>query len=96
MWSRDRNSAGKKRGWAGGCGGGRRAGGVREPFVSRQSRASLVAGWLEEADELIIESLMPETGVIFSDGVEQDFLPFNSGAIVRIQVSPQRANLVTK
>jgi hypothetical protein len=45
---------------------------------------------------LFIESLMPETGVIFSDGVEQDFLPFNSGAIVRIQVSPQRANLVTK
>ncbi len=69
---------------------------VREPFVSRQSQASLVAGWLEERDELIIESLMPETGVIFSDGVEQDFLPFNSGAIVRIQVSQQRANLVTK
>lgn len=69
---------------------------VREPFVSRQSQASLVAGWLEERDELIIESLMPETGVIFSDGVEQDFLPFNSGAIVRVQVSPQRANLVTK
>lgn len=69
---------------------------VREPFVSRQSQASLVAGWLEESDELIIESQMPETGVIFSDGVEQDFLPFNSGAIVRIQVSPQRANLVIK
>lgn len=69
---------------------------VREPFVSRQSQASLVAGWLEESQELIIESLMPDTGVIFSDGVEQDFLPFNSGAIVRIQVSQQRANLVTK
>ena len=49
-----------------------------------------------EPDELMIESPMPAAGVVFSDGVEQDFLPFNSGAIVRIQVSQQRANLVTK
>jgi hypothetical protein len=67
---------------------------VREPFVSRQSQASLVAGWLDEPQELIIESLMPEGGVIFSDGVEADFLPFTSGSIARVRVSEQRANLV--
>jgi hypothetical protein len=67
---------------------------VREPFVSKRSRASLVAGWLEERQELIVESLMPEQGVIFSDGIEADFLPFNSGTIARVKVSQQRANLV--
>jgi hypothetical protein len=37
---------------------------------------------------------MPQAGVIFSDGLESDFLEFNSGTIARISVSPQRANLV--
>jgi hypothetical protein len=67
---------------------------VREPFVSKRSQASLVAGWLNAGDELIVESLMPEGGVIFSDGIESDFLPFTSGTIARLRVSPQRANLV--
>jgi hypothetical protein len=67
---------------------------VREPFVSKRSQANLVAGWIDDASELVIESLMPEGGVIFSDGIESDFLPFTSGTIARIRVSPQRANLV--
>ena len=67
---------------------------VREPFVSKRSQANLVAGWLEEGEELIVESLMPDGGVIFSDGIESDFLPFASGTIARIRGSPQRANLV--
>jgi hypothetical protein len=67
---------------------------VREPFVSKRSQASLVAGWLEEGQELIVESLMPDGGVIFSDGIEKDFLPFTSGTIARVRVSDQRANLV--
>ncbi len=67
---------------------------VREPFLSRQSQAGLVAGFLEEGEELNIESLMPENGVIFSDGVDADFLPFHSGSIVRLRVSKQRAHLV--
>ena len=57
--------------------------------------AGLVAGFLKEGEELNIESLMPENGVIFSDGVEADFLPFHSGSIVRLRVSQQRAHLVT-
>ena len=68
---------------------------VREPFVSKRSQASLVAGWLEEGQELIASSLMPDGGVIFSDGIEKDFLPFTSGTIARVRVSSQRANLVT-
>jgi NAD kinase len=69
---------------------------AREPFRSKQSSADLVAGLLEEGDELLIESLMPENGVIFSDGVEADYLPFNSGAIARISAAEQRARLVVK
>src|SRR5262245_1931282 len=67
---------------------------VREPFASKRSQTTLVAGWIEEGKELIVESLMPENGVIFSDGIESDFLSFTSGAIARLRVSQQAANLV--
>jgi NAD kinase len=67
---------------------------VREPFQSRHSEANLVAGLLEEGDELIVESLMPERGVIFSDGIESDYLAFASGTIARIRASHQHAQLV--
>jgi NAD kinase len=67
---------------------------VREPFKSKATAASLVAGFLNEGQELTVESLMPTNGVIFSDGVEADFLEFNSGAIARFTVARQRAQLV--
>lgn len=67
---------------------------VREPFASRHSSASIVAGTVEEREELVIESLMPDSGVIFSDGIEEDFLEFNSGSTVRITVAGQHANLI--
>ena len=69
---------------------------VREPFVSRHSSASIVAGLIGPGDELILESLMPSGGVIFSDGIESDFLEFNSGAIGRVRAAAQRAVLVVK
>jgi len=67
---------------------------VREPFRSKQSGADLVAGWLDQDGELIMESLMPSGGVVFSDGVEADFLEFTSGTIARVGVAKQRARLV--
>jgi hypothetical protein len=67
---------------------------VREPFISKQSRASLVAGLLEDHQELVLESQIPSGGVIFSDGIEADFLQFNSGAIARVSVAAQQARLV--
>lgn len=69
---------------------------VREPFRSRHSSASLVAGRVEEGQELEIESLMPSGGVIFSDGIESDRLVFGSGTIAFVRVSPRRARLVVK
>jgi hypothetical protein len=37
---------------------------------------------------------MSSSGVIFSDGVESDFLEFNAGTIACITVAQQRARLV--
>jgi len=67
---------------------------VREPFVSKHSGASIVAGMIEPRQELILESLMPSDGVIFSDGVEADFLQFNSGTVARIRAAREKARLV--
>lgn len=69
---------------------------VREPFVSKSSKARLVAGRLEGGQELVIESQMAEGGVIFSDGVEQDFLQFTSGSIAKITIAPRSAKLVVR
>jgi NAD kinase len=67
---------------------------VREPFVSRHSQANIVAGMLESGQELVLESLMPSGGVVFSDGMEADFLQFNSGSIATVRAAEQRAHLV--
>lgn len=67
---------------------------VREPFVSRHSAATIVAGTIQSDSPLALESQMPNGGVIFSDGVEADHLDFNSGAIANIRIAPEKANLV--
>lgn len=67
---------------------------VREPFVSRASGAEIVAGNIDDGGALSIESHMPRNGVIFSDGVETDYLAFNSGAIASIGVAADVASLV--
>ncbi len=67
---------------------------VREPFVSKHSGASIVAGLIEPRHELVIESLMSTGGVIFSDGVEADFLQFNSGVVARVRAAAEHALLV--
>jgi NAD kinase len=67
---------------------------VREPFVSRHSSADLVAGLIQPSQEMVLESLMPSGGVIFSDGIEADYLQFSAGTVARIRAAAQRANLV--
>ncbi|MCP3059509.1 NAD+ kinase [Myxococcus sp. K38C18041901] len=67
---------------------------VREPFVSRNSGAELVGGFVTAEEELVLESRMPSGGVIFSDGMEEDFLAFGAGARAHIRPAKQRARLV--
>lgn len=69
---------------------------VREPFVSRQSSAELVAGLVGDGAELVLESLMPSGGAIFSDGIEADYLEFNAGAVARVRAADRCARLVSR
>lgn len=68
---------------------------VREPFQSIRTQIGITAGVIKGRHNLVIESLMPGGGVVFSDGVQTDFLNFNSGAIATISVAPETATLVT-
>lgn len=67
---------------------------VREPFPSKTSSASLVFGKVTEKNALKLISQMPEHGVIFSDGIEADFLEFNSGTEATISVAEKKGHLV--
>ncbi len=69
---------------------------VREPFQSIRTQTGITAGVIKNQNHLTIESLMPTSGVIFSDGIETDFLKFNSGAFATIGIAPETAKLVTK
>lgn len=67
---------------------------VREPFPSKTTGASLVFGQITPASPLKILSHMPENGVIFSDGIESDFLQFNSGIEASITIADKSGHLV--
>lgn len=67
---------------------------VREPFVSKVSGAELVFGKIESKDQLVVTSQMPQNGVIFSDGIEADYLEFNSGRIARVVVAEKKVLLI--
>jgi len=68
---------------------------VREPFKSLKTQINITAGLLRGQNSLTIESLMPAHGVIFSDGIESDFLKFNSGTIATIGLADEKARLVS-
>jgi len=67
---------------------------VREPFSSKKTQVETTAGIITEQSKLVIHSLMPNNGLIFSDGIETDFLKFNSGSIAAIGIANEKANLV--
>ncbi|MDX2108771.1 MAG: sugar kinase [Verrucomicrobiota bacterium] len=51
---------------------------VREAFPSKWTKSSLVFGRVLENEPVRIISEMPESGIIFSDGMEKDAIEFNS------------------
>lgn len=67
---------------------------VREPFPSSTTGTQLVFGEVTREKTLLLESLMPEKGVIFSDGIEEDCIPFNSGTIATIGIAAKKGLLV--
>ena len=64
---------------------------VREPYPSRTTQAGLVIG---RTTEMRVTSEMPDNGVVFSDGVEADYLEFNSGTEATIGVADKQGVLV--
>jgi len=67
---------------------------VREPFPSVATATTLRAGKLD-GTPLSITSHMNEGGVIFADGIEQDYLAFDWGRQVLLQPSARMLRLVT-
>ncbi|MBD3191055.1 MAG: sugar kinase [Candidatus Heimdallarchaeota archaeon] len=69
---------------------------VREPWESKTTKATTVFGTIYAGEYLEIESHMPESGVIFSDGIWSDYLEFNSGTIAKIGIADKKVNLLQK
>jgi len=67
---------------------------VREPYPSRSTGAGLVFGSVTQAKPLRVRSLMPENGVIFSDGIEADGLDFKSGLEAVIALDAKSGHLL--
>ncbi len=67
---------------------------VREPFPSTSTGTDIIFGKINKNSDMVIESCMPENGIIFSDGIENDCLEFNSGTKASIGVSERTGNLI--
>ena len=76
---------GRTRGWPSWC---------ASPSSAGTRRRAWWPGSSAREQELEVESRMPSGGVIFSDGVEEDFLAFNAGTTARVRPAAQRARLV--
>ena len=66
---------------------------VREPFPSVSTGTKVKAGKIQ-AGGLAVTSRMNEGGVIFADGIEQDFLAFDFGRQVQVRAASRTLNLV--
>jgi len=67
---------------------------VREPWASKASSADIPFGKITPGQPLHLVSNMPENGVIFSDGMETDFLQFLSGTTATIGLAEKKGQLV--
>lgn len=66
----------------------------REPWPSRTSDCEIVAGELSDTSRLTLLSRINEGGVVFADGIEHDFLPFDWGVTAEIGMAARRLSLV--
>lgn len=67
---------------------------VREPYESKSTGAEIIFGRIMSEQPLKVTSQMPENGVIFSDGMESDFLQFQSGVTAVIGIAEKCGHLV--
>ncbi len=67
---------------------------VREGFPSKYTGTNILAGTITARNSLVVTSEMPEGGVIFSDGVIEDAIKFNSGTTATVSVADKTAKLI--
>lgn len=67
---------------------------VREPFPSVATQASIVHGVVSDEAPLHVVSEMADNGIVFSDGVEADYLEFNTGSELTVRAAPDKARLI--
>lgn len=67
---------------------------AREPWPSRTSGCEIAAGEIAQDANLTVLSRIDEGGVIFADGIEQDFLPFDWGVEAQVRLAAKRLALV--
>lgn len=67
---------------------------VREPYPSRATQAQIVYGRIGEEDTFSLLSQMPENGVVFSDGIEEDAISFHSGTEIVVGIADRQGKLV--
>jgi hypothetical protein len=67
---------------------------VREPFPSKTTAVTLVFGTITADHPLTLVSQTADNAVIFSDGIESDFLEFNAGTRATITVAKKHGTLV--
>lgn len=67
---------------------------VREPFPSKTTGTTLTFGTITRDTPLVLTSHMADNGVIFSDGVEADYLGFNAGTTVTVGLAERKARLI--
>lgn len=67
---------------------------VREPWPSTTSTTAVGFGKITPQTPLTLVSQMAENGVIFSDGIEADYLQFNAGSRAVIGVADRKGLLV--
>lgn len=60
---------------------------VREPWPSKTSQSNMVFGVITPDQPLVLNSYMAEHGVIFSDGIENDYVKFNAGHAATINIA---------
>lgn len=67
---------------------------AREPWPSKVTGCELDFGEIDQVTDLTLTSRMNEGGVIFADGIEQDYLHFDWGSEARVALSKRTLNLV--
>lgn len=68
---------------------------AREPWPSQHSGCELRSGSIAPGRDLHLTSRINDGGVVFADGIEQDYLRFDWGRRVTISIAQKTLNLVS-